>query len=158
MAFVVGVALATSTLGIVAAAAGRVTGGLAQPLRYLVAVIPLLMGLHFLGWLHIPVERLSPKLRSGMGGAFGTGFMLALVIGPCSTPLLASVLAYAAYQGSLPYGGILLFFYGLGAATPVLLAGTATGTLAQNFRAWRWLNTAIGISLIGLGFYLIWIA
>jgi cytochrome c biogenesis protein CcdA len=162
LAFVVGVALATSMLGILAVIAGRVTGGLGHPLRYVVAAVPLLMGLHLLGWLPLPLAKLTPKVsRPGIGGALGTGFLLALVIGPCSTPMLASVLSYAAYQGSPLYGGTLLFVYGLGAGTPVLLAGTASGSLAQRLDALggrRWLNQATALSLLGLGFYLLWVA
>jgi cytochrome c-type biogenesis protein len=162
LAFVIGVALATSTLGILAAAAGRVTEGLGRPLRYLVATVPLLMGVHVLGWLPLPLAKLTSKIgRPGIGGALSTGFLLALVIGPCSTPVLASVLSYAAYQGSLLYGGALLFVYGMGAGTPVLLAGTASGTLAERLGAWggrQWLDRVTGVCLLCLGFYLLWIA
>jgi cytochrome c-type biogenesis protein len=162
LAFIAGVALATSMLGVLAAAAGRLTGGLGHSLRYAVAFVPLLMGLHLLGWLRLPLGKLTPRsFHPGMGGALGAGFTLALVVAPCSTPVLASVLSYAAYKGSLFYGGALLFVYGIGAGTPVLLAGTASGTLARRLEVLggrRWLNEALGIFQICLGLYLLWTA
>jgi cytochrome c-type biogenesis protein len=73
--------------------------------------------------------------------------------------MLASVLSFAAYTQSLAYGGLLLFVYGLGTALPVLLVGTAAGTVLKHLdcsRFGRWVNPLIGGFLILLGFYLLW--
>ncbi len=39
--------------------------------------------------------------------------------------------AYGAYQHSIPYGGVLLFVYGLGASLPVLVFGATAAKLAS---------------------------
>lgn len=161
IAFALGMAVAMSLLGIVASLLGRVTTA-GNWLQYLVAVIPLLMGLHILGWIRIPMPSLSFKgSRVQATGAFGVGFLLSLVIAPCGTPILAAVLSYAAIKGNTIYGAVLLFAYGLGAGIPLLVAAGASGRIAQwlDTRGYRvWVDRATGALLLGLGFYLLWIA
>ena len=161
-AFVAGVALTTMLLGVAAAIAGRTMIGLGGWARYLIALVPLVMALHLLGWLRfrLPVPG-GPGARHGMAGAFLAGWALSFVLVPCGSPVLASVLSYAAYQSSVPYGAILLFLFGLGAGLPVLLIGTAAGSVAMRLdtaglRAW--VDRATGLMLLGIGFYLLWTA
>jgi len=159
LAFVLGIASSMALVGIAVALAGRVVG-LGSIGRYVIAFVPLLMGLHLLGWLRIPLPRLPPNgFRAS--GAFSTGFLLSLIIGPCSTPIFASVLSYAAYQDKVAYSALLLFIYGVGAGMPLLLVGTAAGGLAQRLEAAGrsgWVDHISGILLLGLGLYLLWIA
>jgi len=158
VAFALGLAVATTALGVGAAATGgrlRAVGGV---FAYLVALVPLVAGAHFLGFIRIPAPRL-PRLPAQAGGAFAAGLVLSLVVAPCGTPLLGSILSYAAYRGSLAYGGLLLFVYGVGLAVPVL----ALGLSANRVAAWldrgglrRWADRATGGLLVGLGLYLLW--
>ncbi len=157
VAFVFGIAIAVAALGIVAAYLGQVAA-IAIPVKYAIAFLPIVMGVYRLGWVRLPLA--APKaLRPGIGGAFGAGLLLSLVIGPCGTPLLASVLSFAAYKQSFIYGGLLLFLYGLGNALPVMLVGTAAGGILRRLNssgaAYR-IDVAIGSILILLGFYLLW--
>lgn len=162
LAFVVGVALATTLLGVAAALAGRAMVGLGGWPRYLIALVPLAMGVHLLGWFRIRFPVLGgPQPGHGLVGAFLAGLALSFVLVPCGTPVLASVLSYAAYQGSVSYGAILLFLFGLGAGLPVLLIGTAAGGLATRLDAIGlrpWVDRATGLMLLGVGFYLLWTA
>jgi len=157
--FLLGVAVAMAMLGLAVSFAGRITE-LGRVWRCLVAVVPLVMGLNLLGWINLRLDRLS-GLSIRTGSAFGMGFLLSLVIGPCGTPLLASVLSYAAYQGQLLYGALLLFLYGLGVGMPLLVAGATAGTLALRLdgAGWKvWVDRAAGLILLALGFYLLWTA
>jgi cytochrome c biogenesis protein CcdA len=96
LAFVLGIALAVAALGLLAVSIGRVVV-MATPFRYAIAFLPILMGVCRLGWIRLPL--MVPKaFRPGVGGAFGTGLLLSLVIGPCGTPVLASVLSFAVYK------------------------------------------------------------
>lgn len=101
-----------------------------------------------------------PKaFRPGLGGAFGTGLLLSLIIGPCGTPVLASVLSFAAYKQSFLYGGLLLFLYGIGNGLPLVLVGTTAGGLLKRLdcsRFGNWIDPIVGGSLLLLGFYLLW--
>lgn len=157
VAFVLGIAIATAALGAIAAYVGRIAE-IGTPVKYVIAVIPIFMGIYRLGWVKLPA--FSPKpFHPGFGGAFGTGLLLSLVIGPCGTPVLASVLSYAAYTQSYTYGGLLLFLYGLGTGLPLVLVGTAAGGLVKRLdcsRFGRLIDPILGSSLLLLGFYLLW--
>lgn len=157
IAFVLGVALASAALGVLAAYLGHIVVT-ASPLKYVIAFLPILMGIHMLGWIRLPT--IAPKrFRPGLTGAFGAGLLLSLLIGPCGTPVFASVLSFAAYQQSLIYGGLLLFLYGLGAGLPVVLVGTAAGTALKRLDCSRFgslIDPVVGVLLILLGFYLLW--
>lgn len=162
LAFVASLALATTSLGVVAALAGKTMASVGGWARSVIALVPLAMGLHLVGWLRIPVPAFSrPGTGRGLGGAFLAGLLLSLVLAPCGTPVLASVLSYAAYEGSVPYGALLLFLFGLGAGAPVLLVGTAVGGVATRLdrAGWRpWVDRVSGVALLGVGFYLLWTA
>jgi cytochrome c biogenesis protein CcdA len=162
MAFVVGVALATTLLGVAAALAGHTMTGLGGRWRYLLALVPLAMALQLFGWVRIPLPAVGRfGARSGVRSAFLAGLTLSFVLAPCGTPVLASVLSYAAYQGSVLYGAILLFLFGIGAGLPVLVIGTAAGGLAAYLDGAGlrpWVDRATGSVLLGVGFYLLWSA
>lgn len=160
-AFALGMAVAMSLLGIAAALVGRITTT-GDWLRYVVAIIPLLMGMHILGWVRLPLPSFSiQESRFQAMGAFGIGFLLSLVIAPCGTPILAAVLSFAALKGNTIFGAILLFAYGLGAGIPLLIAASASHRVAGwlDLRGYRkWVDRATGALLLGLGFYLLWLA
>ena len=161
-AFAAGVATATALLGVAAAIAGRALSGIGGWAPYVIAVVPIAMGLHLLGWIRIPLPSFSGTIRPGGAfGAFATGLLLSLVIAPCGTPVLASVLSFAAYKQSVAYGGALLFAYGIGLGLPMLVLGTAATGIARRLDrfGWRvWVDRLSGSALVALGFYLIWIA
>jgi len=156
-AFVFGIAVAVAALGLMAAYIGHVVV-MGTPLRYAIAFVPILMGVYRLGWIRLPL--MTPKaFRPGLSGAFGTGLLLSLIIGPCGTPVLAAVLSFAAYKQSFLYGGLLLFLYGIGNGLPLVLVGTAAGGLLKRLdcsRFGNWIDPMVGGGLILLGFYLLW--
>jgi len=157
VAFVLGIGIAIAALGAVAAYIGRIAE-IGTPLKYAIAVIPIFMGTYRLGWIKFPAFT-RKSFQPGFGGAFGTGLLLSLIIGPCGTPVLASVLSYAAYKQSFMYGVLLLFLYGLGTGLPLVLLGTAAGGLLQRFdcsRFGRLIDPMLSSSLLLLGFYLLW--
>ena len=155
--FVLGMAIAIAALGSIAAYIGRIAD-IGRPTKYAIALVPILMGVYRLGWIKLP--GFTPKtFQPGFGGAFGTGLLLSLVVGPCGTPVLASVLSYAAYTKSFVYGGLLLFVYGMGTGLPLVLVGTATGNLLNKLdcsRFGRLIDPILGSSLLLLGSYLLW--
>lgn len=161
-AFVAGIAAATTLLGVIAALAGGALTAVGGWPRYAIAFVPLAMAVHLLGWLRLPIPGFAPKGgRPGVAGAFVAGLLLSLAFAPCGTPVLASVLSYAAYEGSVPYGAILLFAFGLGAGVPILLIGMTAGRLAAWLGSgkWRlWVDRGAGATLLAIGFYLLWTA
>lgn len=159
-ASVLGVACATAILGVFAALAGRIMGQSGTPVRYVISAIPILMGLHLVGFLRLPLSAVPARLMpTNVVGAFGCGFLMSVAVSPCSTPVLASVLSYVAYKGSALYGAVLLFVYGIGVAMPLFLVGTAFNTLTRGLDKHgyrRWGDNISGTALIALGLYLVW--
>ncbi|HLK80814.1 MAG TPA: cytochrome c biogenesis protein CcdA [Xanthobacteraceae bacterium] len=163
VAFVFGTVVATTALGVAAAALGGTlmsVGG--NWLRYAVALVPIIMGLYALGWIQLPVGSSSDEPKAGgLGLAFLTGLLLSVVLAPCGTPVLAAILSYAAYQGKVSYGGLLMFLYGLGVGVPMLLIGTGAGQLTRRLAGFGWrplIDQAAGVVLLAVGFYLLWSA
>ncbi len=163
VAFVFGVIVATTALGVTAAMLGHTVRSIAGSwVRYAVAPVPILMGLYAFGWIRLPLGR-SPEIRKtgSVSGTFFTGFALSLVFAPCGSPVLAAILSYAAYQGRLLYGALLMLLYGVGIGIPILLIGTGASRLSRRFAgaaSQGWINRAAGIVLLALGFYLLWTA
>lgn len=159
IAFLFGIAAATTALGIIAALAGRIVGQLGPTIRYAVAAVPLVMGLHLIGWLRLPISLSDRVIQNGSLGAFGAGLLLSLALTPCGTPVLASVLAYVAYKGTITYGAIVLFLYGVGSGIPVVLVGTTAERLMSKLeRAGYalWTERITGGALIMVALFLLW--
>lgn len=159
--FAIGLATATAMLGSIAALAGGIFGGVHPAARYLLAGMPIVMGLHLLGIINIKVPGLRHwrPIHTGTVGAFLTGLLFSLAILPCATPILASILSYTASHGSVLYGSGLLFTYGAGIGAPMVLVGTSLGLLSSLrllARWWSMVHRLSGVILIGLGFYLLW--
>jgi cytochrome c biogenesis protein CcdA len=161
-AFVAGVATSTVVLGVLAALAGRALTGVSGWASYLIALVPLVMGVHLLGWWRVPLPTLGATAKgTSVLGSFASGLLLSLVLAPCGTPVLASVLSFAAYKQSIAYGAALLLAYGLGVGLPILLLGTAAGGLARRLDRLGWrarVDRCAGVALLALGFYLLWTA
>ena len=158
--FVIGAASSTALLGIVAALLGRAMGQLGTPILYVVAFIPMVMGFQLLGWIKLPLSsHLGVRAATNAGSAFLAGAVLGIVISPCGTPILASVLSYVAYKQSVAFGALLLFVYGIGSSIPVALIGSAAGTALERWgspRSYAIANSATGALLIATSFYLLW--
>jgi len=162
--FVLGMATATSLMGLLTASLGWVFGQFGSGFRLVLAAIPLLMGLNLLGLLPLPALRLPAPQRNGdrrLAHAFGAGLLFSLAIAPCATPILLGILTLVAMQGDLLFGGVLMFIYGLGTGLPLLLMGHGLECWQRLFgspRHLRWLQSLSGVLLLGVGGYLVWAA
>ena len=132
--FVLGLSITFTALGVVAALAGRMYGGVSGVWNWIVAGVCLVMGLHLMGVLRftIPVPgRVEPRTR-GAVGALLLGLLFGLVSAPCAAPILVVLLTYLAGTGaSVPYGAFLLLVYGLGHSVLILIAGTSMGAASK---------------------------
>jgi cytochrome c-type biogenesis protein len=87
-------------------------------------------GLHFLGVLRVPLLYRQARFQArvegaSLAGAYIMGLAFAFGWTPCIGPVLATVLALAANEGSLAAGVKLLFVYSLGLGIPFILAAVA---------------------------------
>jgi cytochrome c-type biogenesis protein len=138
---------------------GRLYGSVPGAVPLLVALVAVLMGLQLLGLLRIPLpagpdpERWrrfvpAPLAPLAAGLAFG------LAATPCTTPVLAVLLAWMAQNGRPLVGMLLLTAFGAGQVLPLLLAGTAAAslpTLLQLRRLGQWVPPLSGVVLLTSG-------
>jgi len=165
--FVLGMAIATSLMGLLTAMLGWVFGQFDPSFRFLLAIVPLLMGLYLLGWLpfRLPswhIKSLNNLRRESLTHAitaFVAGFLFSLAIAPCATPILLGILTLVALQGDLFYGAVLMFIYGFGTGLPLLLVGHGLAKAQHLFakpQLQRWLRQSSGFLLVCVGIYVVW--
>lgn len=158
LVFVLGLSVTFAVFGVAAVLMGRVFGQLGQIWYYVLATVAIVMGLQLLGVINIkfPVFDPGPSRRGGLVRTFLMGLLFGLVMSPCATPVLAVIITYVASTGSLYYGAGLLFVYGLGHGSPLILAGTFTAFIKQlpRFRQYaHYVTVFSGVVLILLGLY-----
>ncbi|NEQ34856.1 MAG: cytochrome c biogenesis protein CcdA [Okeania sp. SIO3I5] len=159
--FSLGLATTLAGLGIIASLLGKVYGQVGIGLPIIVSIIAILMGLNLLEALPLPMPSfdsmgwISQDLPKGVR-SYLLGLTFGLIASPCSTPVLATLLAWVSTTGDLILGGIFLLFYALGYVTPLILAGTFTANIKKflEIRKWSsWITPASGILLVGFGVF-----
>ena len=164
LAFVAGLSITFTVLGVTAAMTGSLYGEVSGAWNWIVAAICLGMGLHLLGALPftIPVPAgILPRTRGALG-ALVLGLLFGVVSAPCAAPILIVLLTYLATSGSsIPYGALLLFAYGLGHSVLILVAGTSMGAARKLVesrrltRATEVMRRAAGALVVAVG---VWFA
>lgn len=172
-AFVLGVVVVLSLLGLFSALAGVVFVQYRGYFHVLVGAIIVLMGLSLAGVLHIPLPQFAIALppaapdhhpapntwRSQVLAPFGVGLTFALVSSPCTSPVMVSVLAAASATGSQLQSTLTMVSYALGYTTIIFLASLFTGLAKQTRGLLAHSNlimrlASIALLLVGM-FYLI---
>lgn len=159
--FSLGLATTLAGLGIIAAGLGKVYGQVGIGLPILVSVIAILMGLNLLELvpLRFPSIGATDWITEDFPSALRSyllGLTFGLVASPCSTPVLASLLAWVANTGNLTLGTGLLLSYTAGYVLPLILVGSFTASLKSllSLRQWSgWINPVSGVLLIGFGVF-----
>jgi cytochrome c-type biogenesis protein len=159
--FCLGLATTLAGLGIIAASLGRVYGQLGVGLPVLVSLIAIIMGLNVLEVISLPLPSLSRTdwIKNDFPSALRSyllGLTFGLIASPCSTPVLATLLAWVASTQDLLLGASLLLAYTVGYVLPLMMAGTFTATIKQllALRQWSgWINPISGVLLIGFGMF-----
>lgn len=159
--FSLGLATTLAALGILAAIAGRIYGQVGVGLPIVVSAIAILMGLNLLEALpfRLPsftgMEWISQDLPEGVR-SYLLGLTFGLVASPCSTPVLASLLAWISTTHDPILGSVLLLAYTAGYVAPLILAGTFTASIKKllELRRWSgWITPASGVLLVGFGVF-----
>jgi cytochrome c-type biogenesis protein len=160
--FALGLSTTLAGLGIGAALLGRIYGKVGTGLGLIVSVVAILMGLYLLEALPVRLPSLSLELGENADRlpkgvrAFLLGLTFGLVASPCSTPVLATLLAWISSTQSPFLGGGLLLSYTSGYVLPIIVVGTFTASMKQflALRQWSgWINPASGALLVGFGVF-----
>ena len=147
LAYVVGLALVYSLLGVFAGLTGTMFGTVSTNpwLYFAMANLLVLAALAMLDVIPVRlpaalVRRASSAGTGGRaGGAFVMGAMSGLVAAPCSAPVMAFVLTWVTTTKSALLGFGYLFVFSLGMCTLLVAVGLFSGTLSRLPRAGAWM-------------------
>lgn len=161
LVYVAGIALTYSFLGLLAALGGRLFGTVAMhpASQLVVGACFILSGLSFLDLVRINIRAFNPKIGPGQGNIFaviGLGLVSGLAVSPCITPVLGTILVYAASRQNIIYGATLLFVFACGMGVLLVLAGIFSAVFFSLPKSGAWLmrvKKASGLILLGMGLY-----
>jgi thiol:disulfide interchange protein DsbD len=166
LVYVSGVAVTYSILGLLVSLTGTIFGTVSiNPItRTIVGILIILFGLSMFGLFHIHLPNLlklpTPK-KEGYFSTFFLGLTSGLMVSPCITPVLGSILAYLATKNNLLYGAALLFSFAYGMGLSLIIAGTFSTVLVSLPKSGRWLtyiNKAWAFILVIVGLYFVFTA
>lgn len=163
IAFVLGISCVFVGLGIGAATLGSVASNVY--VNIVLGLVVFVFGLYLAGFLRIPALQrehradLSKIHVRSVAGAFLLGLAFSFGWTPCVGPILGSILALAAQQGSTLQGAVLLLVYALGLCVPfVVITLASSALLARLRRLYKYLPTIQrigGILIAAMGIWMI---
>jgi thiol:disulfide interchange protein DsbD len=164
IAYVLGISLTFSALGIASALSGSAFGMALQRPAVLVLIAAVLLALAASNFglyefrLPSALGRWAGRSGTGVGGVLFMGLTMGLVAAPCVGPVLAGLLLLVGTRQDVVLGLSLFFVLSLGLGAPYLLlaplANAARGLPRSG--AWLvWMEKLLGFVLVGLAlFYL----
>ena len=168
LAYVIGMALVYTALGIAAALVGQSLGAWLQNPWVLgtFGVLLTVFALTLIAGFDIALPQrwqdgVSRASTGRSGGKFAAvavmGALSALVVGACMTAPLFAVLAFIAHTGDALLGGAALFSMGLGLGVPLLIIGLGAGTLLPRAGAWMdGVKVFFGVVLLAAALWIVW--
>ncbi|TGG83867.1 MAG: cytochrome c biogenesis protein CcdA [Aphanocapsa feldmannii 277cV] len=159
LSFAGGIVLALTLLGMASALLGRIYGQVPNLVPLLVSLLALVMGLNLLGLLRVSLpagpspERFTRLLPQALA-PLGAGLAFGLAASPCTTPVLAVLLAWISGSGDPLLGALFLGCFALGQVLPLLLAGSLAASLPRLLAlrsAGVWIPRASGTALVLIG-------
>lgn len=164
LAYVFGITLTFSLVGVAAAFSGGIFGAaLQQPAVLLfIAAVLVLLALSSFGVFQLqPPAWLMQKAGaagSGVAGAMFMGATMGIVAAPCVGPVVIGLLVFVGSQQSVALGFSLFFALGLGLGLPYLVLARMAGSLHALPRSGDWLlwvERLFGFLLLGLAVYFV---
>lgn len=164
--FSIGILMTIALIGLITGLMGRMLGDIGSYGNYIVAIIFFIVGLHLLEVINFPFIGISGQpvfKKKGLLAAFILGLIFGIALGPCTFAYMAPMLgiAFKIATKQFLYGVILLFIYGIGHCSVIVLAGTFT-EIVQHYLNWNEkskgsliLKKICGVLVILGGIYLI---
>lgn len=161
--FVLGLSLVLTVIGILCAIGGKVfvaAGGTYWVL--IMASLILIFGLNLLGVLDIRIPMIVKQMPQNKNNNIFLypmiiGAMFALASTPCSTPILAAIMSFAALSKNIAIAAVMLFLFSLGQGLIIILAGVFTSFL-KNMKSFSKVSNilmkASGVLLILAALYI----
>ncbi len=161
LAYVLGIAVTYSVLGVLAALSGAIFGSALQSpwVVGLIVVVLLSLATSMFGLWELRVPGWAQKASGGRTGFFGAlimGLVMGFVAAPCIGPFVVGLLTYVGQKGD-PFLGFLLFFtLALGLGVPYLILGTFTGAVNRLPASGMWMigvRRVFGVILVAMAAY-----
>lgn len=163
--FILGTAIVFTLIGIACALTGSVfASAMGGYFTLIVASLLMVMGLKLLGLLDFETPTIIKAMPQNTTNSIFVypvllGITFALAGTPCSTPILAGIMAFAAMGKNIALAIIMLFLFALGQGVILILAGLFTSGL-KNMKSLaaftEGLLKASGILLILVSCFLFW--
>ncbi len=161
LAYVLGMSVTYSVLGVAAALSGSLFGAWLQKPAVLggIALVILALALSMFGLFEIRAPHFitdRSQGRGGIPGALTMGLFVGFVAAPCIGPFVLSLLTYVAARGSALLGFGLFFTLAMGLGLPYLVLGMATSSLQKLPRSGEWMvsiRKVFGFVLVALAVY-----
>tara|TARA_B100000700_G_C15030010_1_gene850023 strand:+ start:1132 stop:1800 length:669 start_codon:yes stop_codon:yes gene_type:complete len=157
--FCSGIILSLVLLGSISGVLGRIYGNIPSLIPIIVGFLSLLMGLNLIGIIKIPLpagpdpKNWGEKVPNSIA-PIAAGFAFGLASSPCTTPVLAVLLAWIAQSGEPLIGAILLASFGAGQVLPLFIAGSAAAQIPNLLalrKFSRWIPLVSGVIFITTG-------
>lgn len=162
-AYTLGISTTFALMGLLASYTGEAFGSMLSSPIFVVVIVVVLsyFALSLFGLYNIYIPRfLQNKSNISAGGSFLSIFMFGLMSGtvasPCLSPGLALILSMVAKLANKFLGFLLLFAFGIGISTPLLIMGTFSGSMNVLPKAGMWMleiQKFFGFMLFGMCFY-----
>jgi thiol:disulfide interchange protein DsbD len=161
LAYVVGIAITYSVLGVLAALSGAIFGSALQSpwVVGLIVIVLLSLATSMFGLWELRVPGWAQRAAGGRSGVFGAlimGLVMGFVAAPCIGPFVVGLLTYVGQRGD-PFLGFMLFFtLALGLGLPYLILGTFTGAVNKLPASGMWMvgvRRVFGVILIAMAAY-----
>ncbi len=140
LSFSFGLSAILSLIGAICALTGKAFTAISSPIWILIlASLILIFGLNLLGLLEIPFPTLVKKFPHGEHQSLFLypaliGMAFAVATTPCSSPILATIMAIASLSAKMSFSILLLFVFAMGQCVIVILCGLFTSAI-KNLRA-----------------------
>ena len=164
LAYVLGIAVTYSVLGVVAALGGGLFGALLTNPIVLIGIAAILVGLS-LSMFGVYEFRLPTGLmtaasqsKAGVFGSFFMGLTLGIVAAPCVGPFVIGLLTYVAAQQSVLLGFSMFFTLAMGLGLPYLFLAMYSSKISALPRSGTWMigvRVIFGLVLIAMAIYFI---
>lgn len=165
--YVLGMAITYALAGVAAGLAGTMVSAYLQNPWVLgsFAAIFVALALSMFGMYELRLPSSIENRLSGVAGrskagrvtgVFLMGVFSAVIVGPCVAAPLAGALLYIAQTRDVVFGGLALFSMAIGMGVPLLVIGTAAGSLLPKAGAWmKSVQRFFGVLLLAVAIYLI---
>lgn len=162
--FCIGIIVTFTLLGAASALLGKLFTGAGRWWYIVLGAIMLIIGLQLIGVIEFGNNACKmPNKRKGLVGAFFLGILGGILSSPCSTPILAAILAFVASRGNILLGIVMLLLYSIGHCVLIFMAGTSIGLVeaisssSKTQRVGRVLKIVLAIIIFIAGFYLLYL-